>query len=54
MTKIRHRTVRHQPVAPTSIPILPAGASIDAHRHDDHQIVYAGRGVGAVTTGAGT
>lgn len=49
MTKIRH-----QPVAPTSLRILPAGASIDAHRHDDHQIVYAGRGVVAVTTDAGT
>lgn len=33
---------------------MPAGAHIDAHRHDDHQIVYAGRGVLSVTTGAGT
>jgi AraC-like DNA-binding protein len=46
--------IRHQPVAPTSIRILRAGAGIDAHRHDDHQIVYAGRGVVAVTTDAGT
>ncbi|GHC40939.1 AraC family transcriptional regulator [Streptomyces cinnamoneus] len=33
---------------------MAAGESIDAHRHDDHQIVYAGSGVLAVTTDAGT
>ncbi|WP_405792281.1 AraC family transcriptional regulator [Streptomyces sp. NBC_01506] len=49
MTKIRH-----QPVAPTHTRWLAPGAAIDAHRHDDHQIVYAGRGVLAVTTDAGT
>jgi AraC-like DNA-binding protein len=27
---------------------------VDAHRHDDHQIVYAGRGVLSVTTDAGS
>jgi AraC-like DNA-binding protein len=46
--------VRHQPVAPTRVQSLAAGAGIDAHRHDDHQIVYAGSGVLAVTTTAGT
>lgn len=30
------------------------GAAIDAHRHFDHEIVYAGRGVLAVTTSTGT
>ncbi|MCG5218581.1 AraC family transcriptional regulator [Streptosporangium sp. KLBMP 9127] len=45
---------RHQPRAPTRAQPLPAGASIDDHRHDDHQIVYAARGVLAVTTDAGT
>lgn len=49
MTKIRHT-----PVAPTRVQTLAAGAGIDAHRHDDHQIVYAGRGVLAVTTDRGT
>ncbi|MEU6037692.1 helix-turn-helix transcriptional regulator [Actinomadura sp. NPDC047616] len=46
--------VRHMPVAPTRSQWLASGAGIDAHRHDDHQIVYAGRGVVAVTTGAGS
>ncbi|MFC8078167.1 AraC family transcriptional regulator [Streptomyces sp. NPDC057307] len=45
--------IRHTPVAPTRTQRLAPGAAIDAHRHDDHQIVYAGRGVLAVTTGAG-
>lgn len=45
---------RHVPVAPTRSQWLFSGAGIDAHCHDDHQIVYAGRGVLAVTTGAGT
>ncbi|WNM35101.1 helix-turn-helix transcriptional regulator [Streptomyces sp. Li-HN-5-11] len=45
---------RHQPVAPTRTQRLASGAAIDAHRHDDHQIVYAGRGVLGVTTGAGS
>ncbi|MEU2389596.1 helix-turn-helix transcriptional regulator [Streptomyces sp. NPDC007369] len=49
MTKIRH-----EPVAPTRTQRLAPGGEIDAHRHDDHQIVYAGRGVLAVTTGAGS
>jgi AraC-like DNA-binding protein len=32
---------------------MAPGAAIDAHRHDDHQIVYAGRGVLSVTTSLG-
>ncbi|MFE4058241.1 AraC family transcriptional regulator [Streptomyces sp. NPDC059096] len=46
--------IRHQPVAPTRTQWLAPGAAIDAHRHDDHQIVYAGRGVLAVTTSTGS
>ncbi|MER5257090.1 MULTISPECIES: AraC family transcriptional regulator [unclassified Streptomyces] len=46
--------IRHQPVAPTRTQSLAPGAAIDTHRHDDHQIVYAGRGVLAVTTDAGS
>ncbi|AWK07589.1 AraC family transcriptional regulator [Streptomyces spongiicola] len=46
--------VRHTPVAPTRTQRLASGGEIEAHRHDDHQIVYAGRGVLAVTTGAGS
>ncbi|QKW07069.1 helix-turn-helix transcriptional regulator [Streptomyces sp. NA04227] len=48
------REIRHEPVAPTDVRLLAPGAAIDAHRHDDHQIVYASRGVLAVTTGAGS
>lgn len=46
--------IRHTPTAPTRAQRLTAGDRIDAHRHDDHQIVYAGAGVVAVTTDAGT
>ncbi|MFE7174215.1 AraC family transcriptional regulator [Streptomyces sp. NPDC057616] len=46
--------IRHSPKAPTRARSLAAGESIDAHRHDEHQIVYAGSGVVAVTTDAGT
>ncbi|GAA1936631.1 helix-turn-helix transcriptional regulator [Streptomyces durmitorensis] len=46
--------IRHEPVAPTRTQSLASGAAIDTHRHDDHQIVYAGRGVLAVTTDAGS
>ena len=49
MTKIRHL-----PVAPTHTRRLTPGTPIDAHRHDDHQIVYAGRGVVTVSTDAGS
>ncbi|MFI5676470.1 AraC family transcriptional regulator [Streptomyces cellulosae] len=48
------REIRHESLAPTSTRWLPPGTGIDAHRHDGHQIVYAGRGVLAVTTSAGT
>lgn len=46
--------IRHAAIAPTRAQRLASGAAIDAHRHDDHQIVYAGRGVVAVTTDAGS
>ncbi|WP_407563063.1 AraC family transcriptional regulator [Streptomyces sp. 184] len=46
--------IRHAPEAPTRARSLAAGERIDAHRHDDHQLVYAGSGVLAVTTDAGT
>jgi AraC-like DNA-binding protein len=46
--------IRHEPVAPTRVQLLAPGAGIGAHRHDDHQIVYAGRGVLGISTGAGT
>lgn len=46
--------IRHTPKAATQARRLAAGESIDAHRHDEHQIVYAGSGVLAVTTDAGT
>ncbi|MEU6357687.1 helix-turn-helix transcriptional regulator [Streptomyces sp. NPDC047072] len=46
--------IRHAPTAPTHARHLNAGDRIDAHRHDDHQIVYAGSGVLEVTTEAGT
>ncbi|UZJ32727.1 AraC family transcriptional regulator [Streptomyces endophytica] len=46
--------IRHLPEACTRVQSLAAGEIIDAHRHDDHQIVYAGSGVVAVTTDAGT
>jgi AraC-like DNA-binding protein len=46
--------IRHTPVAPTRTQRLVPGGAIDAHRHDDHQIVYAGRGVLTITTSAGS
>ncbi len=46
--------IRHQAAAPTRTRSLAPGAAIGVHRHDDHQIAYAGRGVVAVTTGAGS
>lgn len=46
--------IRHQPVAPTRAQRLAPGERIGAHRHNDHQIIYAGRGVLSITTGAGT
>ncbi|MEU8352141.1 helix-turn-helix transcriptional regulator [Streptomyces sp. NPDC048845] len=46
--------IRHVPAAPTRARQLASGGPISAHRHDDHQIVYAARGVLAVTTDAGS
>ncbi|GGJ29288.1 helix-turn-helix transcriptional regulator [Streptomyces brasiliensis] len=46
--------IRHTPVAPTRTQLLASGGEIGAHRHDDHQIVYAGRGVLVVITSAGS
>jgi AraC-like DNA-binding protein len=46
--------IRHSPVAPTRQQAMAGGDTIDPHRHDDHQILYAGSGVLAVTTDAGT
>ncbi|MEU1116583.1 MULTISPECIES: helix-turn-helix transcriptional regulator [unclassified Streptomyces] len=46
--------IRHTPEAPTVTREMAPGERIDAHRHDDHQIVYAGSGVVAVTTDGGT
>lgn len=42
------------PIAPTRVESLAPGVGIDAHRHDDHQIVYAARGVLAITTDRGS
>ncbi|MFE7115873.1 AraC family transcriptional regulator [Streptomyces sp. NPDC057654] len=46
--------IRHLPEAPTRAQSMAPGEEVDAHRHDGHQIVYAGSGVVAVTTDAGT
>jgi AraC-like DNA-binding protein/quercetin dioxygenase-like cupin family protein len=46
--------IRHASEAPTRVRTLAPGERIHAHRHDDHQIIYAGSGVVAVTTDAGT
>ena len=46
--------IRHLPVAPTSAKSQAAGAVIDRHRHDDHQLVYVSTGVVAITTASGT
>lgn len=46
--------IRHRPIAPTRTQPLGSGAEVDAHLHDDHQIVCARRGVLAVTTGEGS
>src|ERR1044072_9394451 len=46
--------IRPLPVAPTRVRTLPPGGDIDAHRHSDHQIAYAARGVLAITTDRGS
>ncbi|MEW2067744.1 helix-turn-helix transcriptional regulator [Streptomyces sp. NPDC007346] len=48
------KNIRHEPIAPTRTQWLAPGTDIDAHRHDDHQIIYAARGVLAITTDIGT
>jgi AraC-like DNA-binding protein len=48
MSEISHRSLV------TSSLSLPAGAHIDRHRHDAHQIVYPSSGAVSVTTPAGT
>lgn len=45
---------RHTPHAVTAVRRLPAGGLVDPHLHDDHQIVYAGRGVLSVSTDSGS
>ncbi|MGW1411706.1 AraC family transcriptional regulator [Streptomyces sp. NPDC002403] len=46
--------IRHEPVAPTSTQLLGGGATIDRHRHDDHQLIYVSSGVLAITTEHGS
>jgi AraC-like DNA-binding protein len=45
--------IRHHPRAPTHTTRHGAGAVIDRHRHDNHQLIYASTGVIAVHTAAG-
>ncbi|RJQ76807.1 AraC family transcriptional regulator [Pseudonocardiaceae bacterium YIM PH 21723] len=45
--------IRRTPIAPTMARCLVAGERIDPHLHDEHQIIYAARGVLEVTTDAG-
>lgn len=54
MQKNRQQGIRHTPRAATSIRELDTDVGIDPHRHDDHQIAYAGSGVLSITTDAGT
>ncbi len=46
--------IRQRRSASTGSHQLPAGGGIDPHWHEQHQIVYAGRGVLSVTTEAGS
>lgn len=46
--------VRHVPAAPSRTQRLASGQAISAHWHDDHQIVYARRGVLTIETDAGS
>ncbi|MFI7060041.1 helix-turn-helix domain-containing protein [Kribbella sp. NPDC050124] len=45
--------IRQRRPANTGSQEIPAGGGIDPHWHEQHQIVYAGRGVLSVTTDAG-
>ncbi|GAB3305733.1 helix-turn-helix domain-containing protein [Epidermidibacterium keratini] len=44
---------RHTPKAATQSRTIDTGGGIDAHWHDEHQIVYPSQGVLSVTTDAG-
>ena len=46
--------IRQRRPANSGVLSIPAGGGIDPHWHEEHQIVYAGRGVLAVTTEAGS
>lgn len=46
--------IRHLPAAPTQVRSVASGMTVDAHRHDEHQVAYAGRGVLAITTDKGS
>lgn len=46
-------TTRHTPKAATQSRTIDTGGGIDAHWHDEHQIVYPSRGVLSVTTDDG-
>lgn len=46
--------IRHLPAAPTTSASHAGGDVIDAHRHDDHQLIYVSSGVLAITTGHGS
>ncbi|WP_433164124.1 helix-turn-helix domain-containing protein [Kribbella sp. CA-247076] len=46
--------IRQRRPATTGFRSIPAGGGIDRHWHEQHQIVYAGRGVLSVTTDAGS
>ncbi|MEV0285710.1 MULTISPECIES: helix-turn-helix transcriptional regulator [unclassified Kribbella] len=46
--------IRQRRPANTGSLEIPAGGGIDPHWHEQHQIVYAGRGVLSVTTEAGS
>ncbi|MFG1820099.1 AraC family transcriptional regulator [Kribbella sp. NPDC049174] len=46
--------IRQRRPANTGSLSIPAGGGIDPHWHEQHQIVYAGRGVLSVTTEAGS
>ncbi|MGO4753803.1 helix-turn-helix transcriptional regulator [Streptomyces sp. 2MCAF27] len=48
------RIVPARPHRPTTTRLLDPGSGLSAHRHDVHQVVYAGRGVLSVTTEAGS
>ncbi len=46
--------IRHVPIAPTETRRLTSGEDVDAHRHDDHQLIYSSSGVLEVMVESGT